>query len=546
MIENSSSVLRFSDSLYSASNSSDPIKKEEKRVTTSDSPLYSHNVKILNQTGGNSGMFSWIPQFFSNMATKAMNSYAFYDTNLTLERMKSLVSDSQSPSGYRKIVPMPFFGQTAFVITDRKIGNHILSLQRNCPDSSGDEGKELINGGRLIDVFYKLMGPNILTTPPHRNRDFRVAFKPFLINSPEKKYAPSLQEYADKAINHWIEQGGPINISEEIPKFATGAVAQNILGYEGRIDEVSDAINTLAHRIRSDFFHIPQWISRLNVDGAKKTLENAFFQVKEKKDYLIHGLSNSTVKPSFTDEEIKSTGEMMLFGGRDTTASLTIWALSQLGRDPSIQDILYKEWIEADNEWKKAEKERKKAENELKEAENEGTSLTNHIASETTFLHAFLLECIRTNPPSFFQPREATNDCYINDPETEESIFIPKKSMLLISNYFINRDKQAYPEPEKFNFHRFVPQEKRQSAPTPNAFSVGPNMCLGQRFARLEVKTLVLSLIIRCHWTCVDPNFQQVAKSVMWTKEDVKIKLTPRADKQEMLAKEEKAPEIFT
>jgi cytochrome P450 len=510
MIDIKSSLPTFSDASHSK------IPSENERVTTTDSPLYSQNVKILNQIGGNAGAFSWISQFFSNMATKAVNSYAFYDTNLTLERMKSLVTDSQRPSGYRKIVPMHFLGQTAFVITDRKIGNHILSLQRNCPDSGESENKGLINGGRLIHVFYKLMGPNILTTPPHRNHDFRQAFKPFLVDSPETKYAQALQKYADQAIDHWIGQGNPVNISEEIPKFATGAVAQNILGYEGRIDEVSDAINTLAHRIRSDFFHIPQWMSRINVTWAKRTLENAFLQVKDKKDYLIHGLTNnSTVKPSFSDEEIKSTGEMMLFGGRDTTASLAIWALSQLGRDPSIQKVLYKEW---------------------KEAEAKGISLTAHVASQETLLHAFLLECIRTNPPSFFQPREATKDCYINDPESKESIFIPKNSMLLISNYFINRDKQNYPEPEKFNFYRFVSQKEanKPAAPPPNAFSVGPNMCLGQRFARLEVKTLVLSLIIRCQWTCVDPNIQQVAKSVMWTKEDVKIKLTPRGDKQEI------------
>lgn len=474
------------------------LTPESARVEIVTSKPAYENIKIIDQDK------STINRWFS----QAINTYSFYEANLTLDRMSSLLTDPQNPHRYRKIVSMhPSLGQPVFLIGDRELGNRLLSLQRNRREDDKN-GKQLISGGHLIDVFHKIMGSNILTCSAERNQQYRKVFKPVLL-SPEKKYAVSLQDVTTQLIDNWMSRNESINLSKEIPKFAAAAVAKNILGYEGPMAEISQAITALAKRLRSEIFYIPSWLG-VDITKAKDTIGNAFLNVKDKQNNLLASMKASNIEKKFSDEEIESTAEMMFFGGQDTSASLMIWALSQLGRISELQEILY-------HEWRKAEK--------------GGTSMTDHLASEKTLLHAILQELLRLHPPTFVQPRQ-TEECYLNDQETRESIFIPQGSMLLIANYFINRDERYYPDPEKLNPTRFLFKEGQELPPNPNGFSVGPNMCLGQFFAKLEIKTFMLLLILKCRWTCLNKDFTQVTKSVLWMKDEIEIQLEPRKVKE--------------
>ncbi|GFU27688.1 cytochrome P450 4c3 [Nephila pilipes] len=73
---------------------------------------------------------------------------------------------------------------------------------------------------------------------------------------------------------------------------------------------------------------------------------------------------------------------------------------------------------------------------------------------------------------------------------------VPKGSTCALLIYFLHRDKDVFPEPEKFDPDRFLP-ENYVKIPEYGyiPFSAGPRNCIGQKFAVMEMKTVISSIL---------------------------------------------------
>lgn len=100
-------------------------------------------------------------------------------------------------------------------------------------------------------------------------------------------------------------------------------------------------------------------------------------------------------------------------------------------------------------------------------------------------------ECIRVYPTIFSVSRRLIEDIQV------DGYLIPAGTTVGIGIWGVSRDERYFPDPEKFDPDRWLPENSQNRHPYAHIpFSAGPRNCIGQKFAQLEEKTM-LSIFIR-------------------------------------------------
>ena len=140
-----------------------------------------------------------------------------------------------------------------------------------------------------------------------------------------------------------------------------------------------------------------------------------------------------------TDEEIIGQCQIFLFAGYETSINTLAYITHQLALNQNVQDKLREE---------------------IKEAvkRNPESSLYD-LSHDIDYLDCVMNESLRLNPPLAQVNRECVNDYKFND------IYIPAGLQVIIPVYFLHRDPDVWPNPEKFDPERFQTPRQRWSSP---------------------------------------------------------------------------------
>ncbi|KAJ9600115.1 hypothetical protein L9F63_009591, partial [Diploptera punctata] len=192
--------------------------------------------------------------------------------------------------------------------------------------------------------------------------------------------------------------------------------------------------------------------------------------IKKRKAFLDLLLEASDDGKMLTDEELREEVDTFMFEGHDTTSAGICWVLFLLGLHPDVQDRAYEE-----------------IENIFKGSDRPTTMKD---LSEMKYLERVIKETLRLYPSVPIISRKLNKDVKIGDYE------IPAGCSLTMHIYNIHRNAEHYQNPEKFNPDNFLPEKVVNMHPYAYIpFSAGPRNCIGQRFALLEEKTVVSSIL---------------------------------------------------
>ncbi|XP_076870537.1 cytochrome P450 4V2-like [Brachyhypopomus gauderio] len=195
-------------------------------------------------------------------------------------------------------------------------------------------------------------------------------------------------------------------------------------------------------------------------------------QGRKKRRAFLDMLLKSTDEngENLTHRDIQEEVDTFMFEGHDTTAAATSWALHLLGSHPDVQ---------------------KKVQQELFEVFGEsGRSMTTHDLRQLSYLECVVKEALRLFPSVPFFARNICEDTHINGYK------VPKGSNALVITYSLHRDPRFFPDPEEFQPERFLQENAAGRHPYAYIpFSAGIRNCIGQRFARMEEKVVLASIL---------------------------------------------------
>ncbi|XP_055947672.1 cytochrome P450 4V2-like isoform X2 [Argiope bruennichi] len=184
---------------------------------------------------------------------------------------------------------------------------------------------------------------------------------------------------------------------------------------------------------------------------------------------------------SLSENDIRQEVDSFVFAGHDTTSVTMSWCLWMIGLHPWIQDKIHEEL-------------------DIIFGEDDRESTVEDL-NNMKYLECVVKETMRLYPPVPIIAREIRNDIQYG------KYTIPKDSTCVVYAYVLHRDPDVFPDPERFDPERFTAENSAGRNPFAYVpFSAGPRNCLGQRFAMLEIKILLSSILRRYKMRSLDPR----------------------------------------
>ncbi|KAL1490374.1 hypothetical protein ABEB36_013083 [Hypothenemus hampei] len=203
-----------------------------------------------------------------------------------------------------------------------------------------------------------------------------------------------------------------------------------------------------------------------------------------------------------SDEFIRSEVDTIMFAGHDTTGICLGFALYCLANHS---------------------KEQAEALNEVKEVLGDRTKITHKDLKEMKYLELVIKETLRLYPSVPIYGRRVSEDVVY-----ENGKILPKGLVILIIAYAVNRNPKVYDRPDEFIPTRFIGNDPKLFSYLP--FSAGPRNCIGQKFAILELKSVLAKILLNFELLPAEPKFTPIVSSqtVLKTQNGIKIRLRKR------------------
>jgi cytochrome P450 len=339
--------------------------------------------------------------------------------------------------------------------------------------------------GIVLQRSKRLLGEGLLTSEGEFHRRQRRLAQPAFHRQRIASYAEVMVDYANRTSERWHD-GETLDMAEEMMRLTLAIVSKTLFDadVESESGEVGEAMTTvmeLFDTLTMPFFEL---LSKLPLpqlrrfDNARTKLDRIIFSMVEERrrsgidrgdllSMLLLAQDEEGDGGQMTDQQLRDELMTIFLAGHETTANALTWTWYLLSQHPQVEEKLHREVDEVLGSRK----------------------ATFADAASLRYTEMVLAESMRLYPPAWAIGRLSTVDCELG------GYFVPRKSLVIFSQFVMHRDERYYHQPLLFIPQRWTP-DARESRPAFSYFPFGggPRRCIGEGFAWMEGVLLLATL----------------------------------------------------
>jgi cytochrome P450 len=411
---------------------------------------------------------------------------------------------ARSARAYGPVVRWEFPTERGFLITGPKEVERILVT----------ENQHYAKGRLFQQSAQPLLGEGLLTSEGELWRRQRHRIEPSFHPDRLEQYTTIMTERTEKIVNRW-QDGETRDLHADMMGLTLEIVAEALLGVDIRdrtpaVREALDAITTHAEKLRTNY--VPLWVpTPLNrrFHRSMDVLDEIVSDIIEDRradpgEDVVSSLLAATDEAGdrMSTEQVHDEILTLLFAGHETTALALTYAFFALARHPEVEADL--------------------------QAELDATLGNDPPAvgelPELPSTERVIKETLRLYPPVYAILREPKQDVELG------GYRIPAGSTLTLSQYAVHRDPGLYSDPMAFRPDRW---KTDLEANLPRfgyfPFAGGPRRCIGDRFAMLEARLILATVVSQFHLELVSsPSIRFGAGFTMRPKDPIQVRVHAR------------------
>ena len=344
--------------------------------------------------------------------------------------------------------------------------------------------------GRALQRAKRLLGEGLLTSEGEFHRRQRRLAQPAFHRQRVNSYGETMVEYAEAAAARWRDRQ-ELDISDEMMRLTLAVVGKTLFDadVESDADEVGAALTEVMNLFGYLMLPFSELLEKLPLPPrrrflrARARLDAVIYRIieqrrREERDRgdllstLLHAVDEEGDRTGMTNEQLRDEAMTIFLAGHETTANALTWAWYLLAQNPEAEARLHAE---------------------LDAVLAGGRRPTPEDVPALPYTEMVVSETMRLFPPAWALGRLALEDYEVG------GYHVPRGSLVLVSQYVIQRDPRFFPDPERFDPARWTP-EARAGRPQFSYFPFGggPRRCIGEGFAWMEA-VLILATLAR-HW----------------------------------------------
>lgn len=343
---------------------------------------------------------------------------------------------------------------------------------------------------RMLERAKVLLGDGLLTSEGEFHTRQRRLVQPAFHRDRLASYAAAMVACAVAGRERW-QSGAKFDVAREMTRLTLAIVARTLFSadVDSEADEIGAALTEVLGLFETVLLPFSEWLEKLPLpsvrrfERARDRLDRTIYRIIEDRraskvdrgDLLSMLLLSQDEERDgegnrgMTDKQVRDEALTLFLAGHETTANALTWTWYLLSQNPEAEAKFHAEidYVLGDR----------------------APVLEDLLRLRYTEM--VFSEAMRLYPPAWGIGRRTIHDYAIGP------YGIPARSILLMSPYVMHRDPRWFPQPEKFDPERWLPEA---AAARPKfsyfPFGGGARVCIGERFAWME-GVLVLATIGR-------------------------------------------------